>query len=414
MSTTSVSPCFVDRSRIETFQSCHRKRFFEYHFAGVGIVRKGLQVELATGSAIHSCLEDLGDGVGGSERLDAIIRGNQHYYRNEAKENGLLIEPVPDNVEQDIQEQLDLIEALVRLHEILLAPQDAQEYETLASESEITYEIAPGMNFMARPDKVLRRRSDGVVIVRNYKSTANPDMTWRDQWRYDMQVISEVEAVKKSLGVDVWGVQIVGLVKGRRSEFDGRYSHNNSLIYCWVPKDKNSLGTSLEMYPSYEYTCDSPHSRCSGGKKHRLGPSYEKRAVREVFPGGIKGWLEHLRDHYPGVLEQYLLVLPPVIVPSHEVDQWRRTVVAQEQRIQNSLEHEDLTDPEKLDEAFPMYTAHGNCLRPRKCQFFPICWEGAGLNPNELYRWRTPNHPQELVQIGKGLSLPIPSVWKEE
>jgi hypothetical protein len=46
-----------DRSRVETWQSCPRKRYYAYSYEGIGLEREALSIPLLTGGQVHKGLE---------------------------------------------------------------------------------------------------------------------------------------------------------------------------------------------------------------------------------------------------------------------------------------------------------------------------------------------------------------------
>lgn len=59
MSQTTMQRIYIDRSRIETYQRCPRKRFIEYHQSRTGVVPAKKNIHLAVGGAVHRGLEAL-------------------------------------------------------------------------------------------------------------------------------------------------------------------------------------------------------------------------------------------------------------------------------------------------------------------------------------------------------------------
>src|SRR5690349_4771195 len=54
-----MNKIFTDRSRIETFQRCNRKRFLEYHASGTGLAPARKNLALCVGGSVHVGLEVL-------------------------------------------------------------------------------------------------------------------------------------------------------------------------------------------------------------------------------------------------------------------------------------------------------------------------------------------------------------------
>ncbi len=416
----------TDRSRIECFEICPRKRYLQYHLGGVGIDSGKKDVELWTGSQVHDGIDILGELP-----LEDVVVITKVIGMKAVKTNGLLADD-QSNI-ASITEQLDLQEVLIRLHEIWWQ-QFGKDYTVVAIEQEINWPLTDEITFMSRPDKIVRRNSDGAAFVLNYKTVGNADDTWRKQWRYDSQMISESLAAKawleqkvdcehtlvegstdtynfdmdhrwKKLGWQStpphYGVIVVGLLKGKMSWGEGPKVLENPLVNCWMlPGDGLNPPTFKHKY---KWTCTEPHAKCPGGKNHTLGSTYKRVRVSEDYPGGIKAWMELLPVDF---LLQFVLQLEAIMPSEFEVQRWLTSVKAQEESVVYSLTKAyDATQNTHLDSQFPMHTHSGNCFRPRQCSYFDAC-HGVGLQfddpdkPPIGWQWRTPNH---LLEKQKGV-----------
>lgn len=400
-----------DRSRVETGQTCLRKRYWQYHYQGTGIERVGLSLPLTTGSAVHRGVESLIQGCS----ADLAVEHALELYQEAVEQAGLPGETTPE-FQAQLQEQYSLVEGMIRCWGAVRLQAELETYESLGLEREEQAVFgAVGQQqliLMARPDWLVRRKADGALFIKNFKTVADAGKSWREQWRYDMQTLSECLAVEERLSaeagqpVKLSGVIIQGLLKGRKAEYpvgSGKYQHNSPLIRCWYRKGEPPM-TEDEFYPlsRYEYFCTEPHKMgngklCKGGANHRLSGVY-KAEVKEVFPGGIAGWIAWLAENDREVLDSQIVELDPILRSDWEIERWRRQTLASEDTIAWKVE-EVAQNPEKLEELFPMSTQHSNCTSQfgSECSMLDICWGPAAEDPLSTgnYRVRIPNHPTE-------------------
>lgn len=439
---------YTDRSRIETGLShCMRHRWWASHYRSAhhkdtdvgGISRKGFSFAPETGTAIHNGIESI---IGGSSVETAVMgaltiyiaRTMAHCPSEDADEDML------EKWRRELADNLAIAEALIRCWAIVQWPKDREAFETIAVEREEEARFPHidgnwGVNevcLMTRADWLVRRRSDGTLFIKNFKSTTEATKFWREQWRYDMQTMSEGMAVAQrlerervveyrrervpvDLGVPVriGGTIIQGLLKGRRDEWpkgSGERYYNSPLTRCWYQAGEPPM-TSDDFVPlsRYEWSCTSAHKQnngrmCPGGKNHRLGAGYRKVAVADVYPGGIKAWIGWLVENAPEVLEAQIVELPPIMRSEWEIERWKRQTLGREVETAraadavNALEEGSMEWHERLDSAFPMTTGNA-CVSHfgQSCPFIDVCFGQAGDDPlsTGLFQIRVPNHPKE-------------------
>lgn len=398
---------YTDRSRVETFETCPRKRLLGYEWRG-GLEPSKLSVALETGTALHRVREL----VLGSLRVEfeAALATALGEYREKVAANGIVAEENAD-LERVMGEQYDIVEALSRAWFAVSYPKIVADYEVVAAEREFVRDFTVGdatVRLMVRPDLVLRRRVDGALFIHSLKSTSTADEKWREQWRYDMQTLTEVLGVEGEMGETCGGVIVEGLVKGKKMPWTDEttgvvtYQHANPLVWCWYKSD----GMNEEWHARYEWTCTAPHAAyrgtCPGGAKHRLGKGYSKQRVSQCYPGGIKEWVAHQLAGDPAVVEGLVVETPPILRSEYEIERWKRCTLPREIEIARNAADVTLNNGELLedlaDERFPLSTAHGNCTNQywQKCAFFECCHGTAMADPLAAgFRVRTPNHAAE-------------------
>lgn len=437
-------PVVIDRSRMETFADCPRKGYWHYLYGGLGIEAKPASIPLTTGSLVHEPLARVLQWVKGMgnvpepSTVKAFVNDAQREYLRIAKERGLLLDAfdgsdsdvgkvltfpkegetgaalagaalagaAPTPVAWQLNEQLALLEALVKGWVRVGLPRLLGEFEVVDVEQEQEVELGGGVIMLTRRDALLRRRSTGEFYVLNFKTTSNADSTWVAQWRYDQQTISEMVAAEASVGGEVRGVIIEGLVKGQRKlkwpedVEPEQWRHNSPLLYHYTTVDVPPAprGFSASGY----WTCPEAHKwqwakggQCPGGQKHKLGKEWYRDMVGQTC--GIDVWLDWLETNEPEVLRAQFLQLPAILRSAFEVERWKRQTIAEATRIDTKrrvLEESDGSEA-ALDVAFPMATGHGNCLRPSRCPYLDLCFGVADPEDPERFVRREPNHPKE-------------------
>jgi len=408
----------VDRSRREAADHCMRQRYWGFEYKGRGLERTAMSLPLLTGSMIHqplgTILEHVKLGTLKPDTIDAAIQVAQEEFARTVNERGVM----PDYFDGcdetvgviigapnwQVEEQITMIQCLVKGWCLVRLPQIMAEYEIVAVELEDATEIADDMRLLTRADAILRHRISREYYILNFKTTADANSTWREQWKYDPQTLTEVIPTDERLGVKIHGVIIEGLIKGsRKVEYprgSGDSYHNSPLFWCW----KNDEGAPFSTQYSGVYEWTGPD-----GRNHRLGKGWQ-RSMASNEPGGISAWVNYLQSNYPETLAKQFVSLPPIIRSDYHVEMWKRSSIYQEQRIAAAATHitslqlakqiqtmprlNDAYIEGELDKEFRMETGHGNCLRPGVCPFFDICWRSASPESG-LYRPRTPNHPDE-------------------
>src|SRR5579872_3705648 len=145
---------YIDRSRVLALLRCARERYLGYHFAGNGITSGQLRVPLGTGTHIHAGLEALLRG----KSVDAAVGAAVTAYATEADAALSAMGTHIDHYDYTVEEQIALVEALVRVYAKKGLPALLAEYEIVEVESEYEYLLGPGQTMMSRLDGLLRRR----------------------------------------------------------------------------------------------------------------------------------------------------------------------------------------------------------------------------------------------------------------
>lgn len=371
----------TDRTSIELWQKCPRLRYWMREHEGRGLEPVNAALELAYGKAVHAGVEQLLLG----KPLEPVISACQQAWRA-ASESELAW-----NGEGNL-EYYDLLEGHLRLWYALAYP---TLQGRIASVEREEIALFPPGTLGNDADFRFASRSDWITtddLIYNLKTMRADTPKWRAQWEYDNQTLSELLGPEQRLGRKLRGVVIQGLVK-----------ENSPLVWVW-----RSTKTG-ELASRFSWTCDSAHVRddgkfCAGGKQHRLGKGWQRIPVREVAT--VRENFERLQSDEPVLLREQLVELGPFMRRSdYEIESWKRQhlehdirVIKRGEWLQAVAKRDKERWQEELDRCFPQHQAHANCFWPRKCAAFDLCWGAAASDPfAHGYRWRTPNHPEELA-----------------
>lgn len=426
----------TDRSRIECWESCPRKRFLEYEWKGRGIQRANIippAWELLTGIKVHEGIECILLAIIAGEPWDSASIAAQAVmqYRTEIEPSLMTIEDEQSRslLLWEADQQYDLVRALVIAWATVSLPRYLQNYRPITVEKEqlLTLEYnGQKVTIMTRTDILSQRLTDNGHVVHNLKTSSRPDNKWKQGFRYDQQVLMEAYVCEEDIKQQVGGVVIHGLAKGSKKEYpegSGKWQHSSPLIYCWYRPGDPPM-TEPEFHARYNYTCTEPHlvgkpnkagvrKECPGGVNHKLSGVYKER-VESVYPGGIPAWIAYLWQVDPELVREQMIELEPISRSAYEIERWKRMVIQREVEISKhaQLTMEAITSDNPsavnmLDYYFPMHTGHSNCLWPRPCQFLDCCWGTADPDDPDRFKPRIPNHYAEkvrhgLVQIEKG------------
>lgn len=280
MSDSLSSPIIVyDRSRTTTDWSCERKRYWQYEYAGRGIVPDNTALELYMGSAIHDGLAAIAQGVDIDE-----IAGAAHTQMMNTLLANVSGETEPEAV-TFAHEQAALVAGLLLGFNKHVWPRLMKAYpKVVAVEQEMQYEHN-GLVFMSRPDLVVADPEGNLWYI-EYKSTSSKRDSWINSWSTAVQLHSTIKAIEATLGQQPLGVIVQGLYKGYES-----YGKQSSPM-CYAYKRFGTPPFSADQI-SYEYK--------PGFKRY---PTWE-------LEGGVKGWVDSMPED---ILATQFPQTPPIFI----------------------------------------------------------------------------------------------------
>ncbi len=401
---------YVDRSRIISYQRCHRQRYWQYEYQGKGVVPKALSIPLTTGTHVHGGAEHLlrvameHSSPMGGDIEDAVAIGLEGYWRDvtargfDLEENEVAAEVA--------KEQAALTEVLIRLFGMRVLPWLLEDgYEILGVEQECEWEIAPGLVMMGRPDAVMLHKPTEDIHLLSLKTKKNWDSRADKANSHDDQGISEAVCYEASYpGEKVQAVVMPTLLKGnrRKDEKTKQYTQNCPLIHGWRQENRGQTGYAHSYQWKDEF--GTRKLAMNGGSKWESFRAWEQ-------PGGVKWWMDLLatgtiQPEAGDPLAQSVMIPTPYYRQEADIIHWKRQIASQEKKIADSMEKVSISKNEDelsliLDEDFNQEKV--SCHYPGDCSYLDLCYGPPQLAEDPLaterFMYRIPHHEAELVQI---------------
>jgi hypothetical protein len=355
-------PLLEDRSGAETDDRCGMRYWFNRKAGpnGKGIVPKKEALALTVGRETHEDLKAIAE----MERVTPeAVRGLA---------DGL-VKGLTDQDKQ-FREEMELVyrrAGWIIAFGLWVEPVIRAEYENVMIEDEIILDRGD-LWVPITPDRILRKKDSGILVYREYKTTLSSDQKWQQSWRYAIQLHAGIAAAQEELNQKVAYGQIMGLMKGRKSQTDGRLLHP----YVWAYYN---------------------HQKDEWSHEYKTGSDWIPMPVWE-YPGGLYEWVVRL-GHEVGKAQ--FPHSPPVFLDQRMLDDWlnRRR---ERQRI-IKVHAEAVVKDEKLRGI--IFERRTNQCRPPfgdECPYLLPCWNAtAGEEPLKtgLYIEREPHHEVEVVGL---------------
>ena len=442
---------YSDRSRLITFQECHRKRWLQYQLPNgtevPGIIPLRVNGDLLIGSGFHEGVNALLTGVGEDEAVGRALEGYRKWpgVWSLIKGAGLAIEEGED-LGYVAYELASMVEALVRAYGKVILPGLLNRFIVVEAEKDeaATFEI-PGIvkvRWGARTDALLMEKESLDLYILSLKTKKE----WKgkkdeDTNRYDVQGMSETATVDQRLqgwanrlNVQGWanrlnvphpldvpewfrlrhkegnapqvlGVKMEFAIKGKKyPRQGGGWGYSNPLIRPWKKADDLGGGNY-----AWRYEFQDPM-----GGNHRLGKGWNRINIWEDM--GVKEWIEKLASEEiqgmpAGSALEASFVLPSEYFRKEEyIEGWVKEMLYQEERVARGTEEVLRTQgvdttPKMLQESFldalrEHFPKHSNyptsCVY---CEYEEVC-HGPGVyihDPMSLgvFRPREANHEAE-------------------
>lgn len=360
----------TDSSRLSDWHSCHRSKFWGYHYNGMGINPSVLNEDLQFGLAFHAGAEDILQGLD-FER--SFARGSEYIDALDAR-------LTTADGESRRDELRALLYGVLYVYENHFLPIFRSQYEIVGVEKELTRPLSDSITYATRLDVIVKGLQDSMLYNVNYKTSSSPLHLYKENL-YNLQLLMEAEAARDNFGW-VGGSIIVGVNKGSKQwDKEGTgYRRGSPLVYAY--KKASPMGD-----PEYS-------------------PTYRAKWVRVPVwtePMGVEGWVEYMKAKHLELLKAQVMEHPPLYHPPVMVESVKRQIVGIETQCYLGVEAlKGAGDKEAqrqiLDAYFPQnFRSCGNYGGFKKlCRFAGICHEGH--NPDSPdFSPRIPNHPIESL-----------------
>lgn len=369
---------YSDRTRYLTGYDCPWRRLLGFHAFGTGITRRTLSPPLSTGTAVHRGLEGVLARLPSSVSqppptpadVDNAARAAElAYIESFTKSAGWSIDPDPHR----LKTQLTIVSGLVHGWSRCVLPWLNQAFEVKEIEAECSFEVAPNLIWMARPDFVAVDRVSGLFSIHDFKTTSYWSDSQLPEWADSIQMMLNAEAVRRSRGWPVESYYIHILIKGSKD-------HPSRITHPWY----------RPAIPPYQ-----PESWRS---RYTRDPAYSRTLVTDVRSIGDWVWEMPEAD-----LVKSFPVVGPFPVDNRKIAQFLRGLPLNEEdwvmrTVNLDWKRWPMVDfQQALDKNFPRtfrcYT-YGE-----RCPFYALCFKHPGWQDplSSGYQPRQPHHPQEIL-----------------
>jgi len=310
----------ITNSEAQTYRRCPRK--WKYIYEDMTIPRQPIE-PFYFGSAIGLGLDAIW------ERREDFISETLQYLKDYGEEHKLRLLSIQAT-------------AMLEGYKALYGP-TLDNWELVAVEKLVSWEIAPGVEYRGALDKVIRHKETKQLYVLDHKTTAS-----------DVDIQSEFW-IEKALDPQLVGYKLA---------LEQEMGEHVDMIYDVIRKHK-TLG---------------PHKKKQiRQKKDETDMEFAARTMENM-----ETWEEYearVKDDYLTKPEKYFNVMP-VFKQQDEIDQWQPTMVFHAKSIENSLEAD----------IYPKVTS--NCGRDKwACEYRDVCLGYMSLDDNKFKKKKNA-HPE--------------------
>lgn len=341
--------------------NCPRARFWGTVYGGTGIEPTEESIDLAFGEIVHRNTEDYRNPKEAAARAGEEMREwcVEHMIAD------------PQKTEWPI-----LAEALVYAYLSRTFANLLEEYDVESIEEDVVYTDDEGYRWPTRPDRLLRRKSDGTLWYYELKTTSLDSATFSRIWSLKTQPHFGGLAVQQSTGKEVEGVVVQGFQKG--SKYKGQL--RSRLVGGY--RREGAPGVTKTTY------------RLSHGK------GFEWFLASE-YPGGVQAWVD---QQVPWeIIAETFPITPPIVPDPKLVRRFTKQRQGREKEIKTArMQIENAQSVEEvegiLDRYFPQNIEQcENPITRRQCPFYRACHNPvveADPVGSGLYRERVPYRGQ--------------------
>jgi hypothetical protein len=212
-----------------------------------------------------------------------------------------------------LDEQTALIEGLLRSFELEWIPRLLEEYDILTIEKPMDWMLTPGLVEKLRFDVVMRRITDGQLVILDYKTMSRGSDAWARKLERSRQTSLYINAAQELFGESV-EISYLGVIKGdsRKDTAMNSAFYNQRIQYspfCYAYELKGDIGSV--------YT--SKYTNKKGFRKVRI---YESLPTKE--------WVKWLWDNERSVVKESFIYAPPFSPTPKELARVKDLVIKEE------------------------------------------------------------------------------------
>jgi hypothetical protein len=351
----------IDRSGAELDDHCGMAFWWNRKEGGKGLVPKAEAEPLRVGAEIHRDMEDL------AKMPDLTDQSINTFI------NGILSLPGTELMVRAERESLYRRLGWFTAWALYIEPRLRERYETVAVEQDLILDRTP-LWVPVKPDRLLRDKQTGKLVYFEYKSCLSANQKWLLSWHFQVQLHSSLAAISEELGETVSFAQVVGLLKGKKSDSDHRLLH--PYVWGWYNAKTQKWGNRYE--------------ECRGAE-------WQPRPVWE-YPGGIIAWV---RGCGQDVAVSQFPFTAPVFFNERLLKSWTVRQLHRRKEV-HEVEEQCRTDKEMRSVYFPVRTRQCRPAYGDACPYTRLCWNAsANHNPSgdPDFEARQPHHEIEIVGI---------------
>ncbi len=327
----------TDVSRVETDDACGMRYWLGYMEGGQGVIRKSEVVDKLLGVAIHDDLRSL------SGLMDISPLAIQN-----------IIDEVLSHLSAEDRQDVGKMELLYRrlgwfaAFAMFMEPEIRKEYRNIPIDSALVLDKDP-LWVVAYPDRLLKSRSSGSVVYREYvpMGAGLTQERWLKGWFYNVRLhVGMAAAIQETKDVTLSPTagQVMGLGQGFRSLLNNRLVHP----YVWAYHNK----------ATDEWSSDRKTPDCV------VAPVW-------AFPGGVVAWIKLCGAE---VAKCQFQLSPAIPLNKPVIDAWVSRRLHRERQISTN-KTAAATNFYIRSVYFPKVT--NQCQPPNgpACPFLPACWD---------------------------------------
>lgn len=407
---TMTTPFLFSASSTYSWHKCRRDFFNRFLLNGQGVTGVYVEEDLIFGSLVHEIVPKLW--------VDSAIDFSSTC---EDLEQRLLNDPIweadltPEGRVMKAQEWGRLLAGILHAFRRGLLPFLAERYRLESAESDLARwlpEYQPDqVALIAKPDALLIPNPDfqedewlgpgwplaGLGYL-EYKTVAAPTPRWQAAFQRNPQSWTGAMTVKAARNVDLEWFMVCGLVKGTETKTEEPLGRRRVSPLCWAYRCLPGEGSGRASQT--EATAITAPDGSKWHWEHTNAKGW-KRVATDLFPGGVKGWVEALPLE---VVQQQVVMTAPITIDWDLAEEWLRN---QEEMIGAVQAWRDILlsgadQPATRNALFPRELSECESHRG-PCSFLKLCHNAAVAEDpigSGYYQPRRAHHPLEVELCG--------------